>query len=158
MVVLPIECRRLAQGDAHPRRWGRGTRRESARLRFLTEELADLCHEGSHAMTVRLDRAIGQLRGRWPNRSRGGTIGIVEAYEVIDAIEAELMRLCARGRDASPVDAITVQGRGDASGALRGSVRREGFAWVAPATEILQRLRGLPDRSGPELIRSAFRT
>jgi hypothetical protein len=82
----------------------------------------------------------------------------VEAYEVIDAIEEELMRLCARGRDAGPMDAITVQDRGDANAALRGSVHREDFTWFGPATEILRRLRGLPDRSGPELIRSAFRT
>ena len=82
----------------------------------------------------------------------------VAADEVIGAIEDELMRLCARGRDAGPMDAITVQDRGDGSAALLGSVNREEFNWLGPATEILQRLRSLPDNSGPEVIRSEFAT
>jgi hypothetical protein len=51
-----------------------GTRHTTrVRLRFLTEELADLCHEGSHAMTLRLDRAIHQHRiGDGLHRGAGG--------------------------------------------------------------------------------------
>lgn len=84
--------------------------------------------------------------------------GSVEAGTAVDAIKDELMRLCARRCDAGPVDAITVQDRGDATAVLLGSVVREDFNWSGPATEILQRLRGLPDNSGPEVIRSEFAT
>jgi hypothetical protein len=82
----------------------------------------------------------------------------VEAQVAINAIKDELMRLCARGCDAGPVDAITVQDRGGANAVLLGSLVREDFNWFGPTTEILQRLRGLPDNSGPEVIRSEFAT
>jgi len=82
----------------------------------------------------------------------------MEADEVIGAIEHELMRLCARRRDAGPMDAITVEARGEGNAVLLGSVNREEFHWLGPSTEILQRLLRLPDNSGPEVIRSEFVT
>jgi hypothetical protein len=85
----------------------------------------------------------------------------VAEVDVIAAIKDELFRLRARSQDVGPVDAITVVDRDNGSAVLHGSTRRgDFFYWRGPATEILERLRGLPDQpehgSGPEVIRSEF--
>jgi len=80
----------------------------------------------------------------------------VEDDDVIAAIKGELMRLRARSSDVGPVDSIMIQDRGNGNAALSGSTRRREFYWFGAAAEILERLRGLPDDGGPEIIRSEF--
>jgi hypothetical protein len=75
---------------------------------------------------------------------------------VFEQIRAQIFRLRARSKDVGPVDAIGVKDRGDGIAELHGSARRADFHWVGPADEILERLSGLPDDSGPEAIRSEF--
>jgi len=81
-------------------------------------------------------------------------------FDVIAAIKDELFRLRARSQDVGP-DAIGVEDRGNGNAVLHGvSARRGDFFFPGRATEILERLRGLPDQpehgSGPEVIRSEF--
>jgi hypothetical protein len=76
---------------------------------------------------------------------------------VISAIREELFRVRATHQDVGYLDAITVGSRGHSNAALSGSPRRRpDFFYFGAATEILERLRGLPDDSGPEAIRSEF--
>jgi hypothetical protein len=76
---------------------------------------------------------------------------------VLTAIREELFRLRARHQDVGPLDAISVGDRGHGNALLSGAARRHPvFAYYGAATEILERLRGLPDDSGPEAIRSEF--
>jgi hypothetical protein len=82
----------------------------------------------------------------------------VDDAAVLTAIREELVRLRARPEDVGPLDAISVQDRGHGNAVLTGAVRRSpDFNYFGAATEILERLRGLPDDSGPEAIRSEFR-
>jgi hypothetical protein len=81
-------------------------------------------------------------------------------FDVIAAIKDELFRLRARSLDVGP-DAISVEDRGNGNAVLHGvSTRRGDFFFPGRATDILERLRGLPDQpehgSGPEVIRSEF--
>jgi hypothetical protein len=55
------------------------------------------------------------------------------------------------------VDGITAQDRGNGNAVIAGSTRRPPFHYFGAATEILERLSGLPD-GGPEVIRSEFGT
>jgi hypothetical protein len=81
----------------------------------------------------------------------------IQDAEIIAAIREELFRLRARYQDVGPLDAISVGSRGYGNALLSGSARRSPvFAYFGAATEILERLRGLPDDSGPEAIRSEF--
>jgi len=76
---------------------------------------------------------------------------------VIAAIRDELFRLRARPEDVGPLDAISAQDRGHGNAVLTGAVRRSpDFNYFGAASEILERLRGLPDNAGPEAIRSEF--
>jgi hypothetical protein len=74
----------------------------------------------------------------------------------IAEIRDELFRLKARSLDVGPTDAIGVRDDGKGRATLQGSVKRLPFHWHGAAAEILKRLRGLPDDSGPEAIRSEF--
>jgi hypothetical protein len=76
--------------------------------------------------------------------------------EIIAAIRNELFRLRARPEDVGAVDGISVQDRGHENAALTGSVKQADFNYFGAGTEILERLRGLPDDGGPEAIRSEF--
>jgi len=76
--------------------------------------------------------------------------------EIIAAIREELFRLGARRQDVGPLDAITVGDRGHGNAVLMGSTRRPDFYYRGAASQILERLRGLPTDSGPEAIRSEF--
>ena len=81
----------------------------------------------------------------------------VEEPKTIAAIKEELFRLRARSIDVGPVEAISVADRTHGNALLSGSPRRAPvFAYFGAATEILERLRGLPDDGGPEAIRSEF--
>ncbi len=61
----------------------------------------------------------------------------------LDAIRVELFRLRADEASVGPVAAS--YGR-----------ERQAFDWFGSTEAILERLRGLPDDSGPEAIRSEF--
>ena len=75
----------------------------------------------------------------------------------IAEIRAELFRLRARPIDVGPLDAIGVRAEASGHATLLGSLRRHPeFFWRGDPTEILERLRGLPDDGGPEAIRSEF--
>jgi hypothetical protein len=76
---------------------------------------------------------------------------------IIEAIREQLVRLRAAHQDVGYLDAISVGDRGYGNVLLSGSVRRlPPFEYFGKATEILERLRGLPGDSGPEAIRSEF--
>jgi hypothetical protein len=100
----------------------------------------------------------------WPKGcSRPDTLPCVETDEdraepadIIAAIRDELFRLRARSQDVGYVDAIYVHDHGHGNAALTGSPRRPDFDHFGAATEILERLRGLPDDGAPEVIRSEF--
>jgi hypothetical protein len=72
------------------------------------------------------------------------------------ALRDELSRLRARPEDVGAVDGISAQDRGHGNAVLTGSAKRLDFNYFGAAAEILERLRGLPDDSGPEAIRSEF--
>jgi hypothetical protein len=74
----------------------------------------------------------------------------------IAEIRDELFRLKARSLDVGPIDAIGFRDDGNGRATLHGSVKRLPFDWYGDVAEILERLRGLPDGSGPEAIRSEF--
>jgi len=84
------------------------------------------------------------------------TEGVLQDAQIIAAITDELFRLRVRRQDVGEVEAIFVQDRGPGNAVLTGSVKRPDFNYFGAATEILERLRGLPDNSGPEAIRSEF--
>ena len=82
---------------------------------------------------------------------------LMQDAEIIAAIREELFRLRARHQDVGPLDAISVQDRGHGNAVLTGSARRRpDFYYFGAAADILERLRGLPDDSKPEAIRSEF--
>jgi len=74
----------------------------------------------------------------------------------IAEIEDQLRRLCARAIDVGPVDGIRVRDDGDGQATLHGSPRDIDFTWHGSTEKILERLKPLPDNSGPEAIRSEF--
>jgi hypothetical protein len=74
---------------------------------------------------------------------------------VVEEIQAQLVRLRATELDVGPEDAITVADRGHGNARLSGSSRRP-FEWFGAGSEILERLSGLRDGAGPEAIRSEF--
>jgi hypothetical protein len=74
--------------------------------------------------------------------------------DTIEKIRAELFRLRARVEDVGR-DGIEAGARGDDGAVLQCRSGRD-FYWTGRADEILQRLSGLPDDSGPEAIRSEF--
>jgi hypothetical protein len=74
--------------------------------------------------------------------------------DVLQQIKAQLFRLRARPLDVGPIDEIGVKDRGNGIAELYGSPRRAPFHVVLPAEQILERLSGLPDDGGPEVIRS----
>lgn len=77
--------------------------------------------------------------------------------DLIAAIRQELKRLEATAGDVGPTEEIRVSDRGGGYAQLEGSSRKEpDFHWYGRATEIHLRLAGLPDRGGPEVIRSQF--
>jgi hypothetical protein len=76
--------------------------------------------------------------------------------DLIEDIRDQLRRLRATRRDVGPLDAISVEDRGNGDAELRGSPRHSNFYWIGPADQILDRLSGLPDEGGPEAIRSEF--
>jgi hypothetical protein len=80
----------------------------------------------------------------------------VKNVEIIAAIRDELFRLRARPEDVGGVNAIYVQNRGGGNVVVTGSTKRPDFNYFGAAAEILERLTGLPDDSGPEAIRSEF--
>jgi hypothetical protein len=81
----------------------------------------------------------------------------MEDAAALAAIREELFRLRARDQDVGYLDAISAGDRGHGNVVLSGSPRRDpDFHYFGAATEILERLRGLPDDSGPEAIRSEF--
>lgn len=76
---------------------------------------------------------------------------------ILDAIRDELFRLRALPEDVGPLDAIYVGDRQHGNAVLSGHARKTpDYFYFGKATEILERLRGLPDDSGPEAIRSEF--
>ena len=72
----------------------------------------------------------------------------MESIDAIAAIRQELFRLRARPEDAGQVDGITVQDRSHGNAVLAGSVKRPDFNYFEAATEIHERLCGLPDDGG----------
>jgi len=74
----------------------------------------------------------------------------------IEEIRSEIFRLRADEGSVGPVDVIYVRDRGHGNAVLQGSTRARAFDWFGSAEEILERLRGLPDDGGPEVIRSEF--
>jgi len=74
--------------------------------------------------------------------------------EPIEKLKAELFRLRARPEDV-PGDGIVVVDHGHGNASLQ-SRRGPDFDWFGNAADILDRLSGLPDGSGPEAIRSEF--
>ena len=78
-----------------------------------------------------------------------------DAGDTLDKIRAELFRLRARPEDAG-LDGITVGDRGHGNAVLNSTPRGPDFHWFGSQAEILQRLSGLPDDAGPEVIRSEF--
>ena len=74
--------------------------------------------------------------------------------DTIEKIKAELFRLRARVDDVGR-DGIEVGARGDDGAVLQCRSGRN-FYWAGRADDILQRLSGLPDDGGPEVIRSEF--
>ena len=78
------------------------------------------------------------------------------ADSTVDAIRAELFRLRADEASVGPAAAIYVRDRGHGNTILQGSTRAPTFDWFGSAEEILERLRGLPEDGGPEMIRSEF--
>jgi hypothetical protein len=80
----------------------------------------------------------------------------VEDDANITSIRCELFRLKARREDVGEADGIRVSSRGHGNATLTGSSRRPDFDYFGAAIEILERLRGLPDDGGHEVIRSEF--
>jgi hypothetical protein len=78
--------------------------------------------------------------------------------DAIEAIRRELKRLGATSpADVPPIDEIRVEDKGDGYALLKGSSRRKpDFHWFGKAEEIHERLAGLPDNGGPEVIVSEF--
>jgi hypothetical protein len=77
--------------------------------------------------------------------------------DAIEAIRQDLKRLEATVGDVAPMDAISVHDRGNGNATLLGSPRKTpDFHWFGSAVEIHERPAGLPDGSGPEVIRSEF--
>jgi hypothetical protein len=75
----------------------------------------------------------------------------------VEAIRDELFRLRADEGSVGPTDAIKVKDRGEGYAQLTGSPRKHpDFQWFGPAGVILERLSGLPDSAGPEVVRSEF--
>lgn len=75
----------------------------------------------------------------------------------IEKIERELQRLAARAIDVGAAEEIRIDYLGDDYGLLKGApLRQPLLRWVGRSEEIHERLAGLPDRGGPEAIRSAF--
>lgn len=82
---------------------------------------------------------------------------LLRMADEIEAIRAELHRLGATYPEHVPaIDAIGVRDDGNGNATLLGSPRGIDFHWFGEASEILARLRGLPDNAGPEGIRSEF--
>jgi hypothetical protein len=78
------------------------------------------------------------------------------AEPILDAIRAELFRLRADEASVGPAAAIYVRDRGHGNAVLQGSTRGQDFDWFGSGEVILERLRSLPEDSGPEAIRSEF--
>jgi hypothetical protein len=74
----------------------------------------------------------------------------------IEEIRSEIFRLRADEGSVGPVDAIYARDRKHGNAVLQGSTRARDFDWFGSAEAILDRLRGLPDNGGPEVIRSEF--
>jgi hypothetical protein len=99
---------------------------------------------------------LGSLHALVPERARPDRPDD-ESTDLVALIRGELFRLRARPEDVGPLDGITVGDRGDWTAALTGSSRRSpDFFFRGPQTSILDRLRGLPDDGGPEVVRSEF--
>ena len=80
--------------------------------------------------------------------------------EVIERIRLQLSRLGARASDDVVIvgerEMIVVGDLGDGEVLLTASPADENFYWHGPATEVLERLSGLPDGSGAQAVRSEF--
>ena len=76
--------------------------------------------------------------------------------DVIEAIKREFERIGATRLQVGDAAAIGVFDDGRGKARLVGSPVTAPFNWFGEADEILERLKGLPDGSGPEAIRSEF--
>ena len=80
--------------------------------------------------------------------------------EVIERIRRQLARLGARASDdiayVGDHEMIVVGDLGDGDVLLTASPADDNFYWHGPATEVLERLSGLPDGSGAQAVRSEF--
>jgi hypothetical protein len=74
--------------------------------------------------------------------------------DTIQKIRDELFRLGARFEDVGG-DGMKVEDRGHGNAVIQGLHGRDPD-WFGPAQEILDRLSGLPDDGGPEVVRSEF--
>ena len=74
----------------------------------------------------------------------------------IVAIIRELERIGATRLQVGDAAAIGVFDDGRGKARLVGSLVKGRFNWFGEAKDILERLKGLPDDSGPEAIRSEF--
>jgi hypothetical protein len=80
--------------------------------------------------------------------------------EAVEGIRRQLSRLGARAsEDVAYVgerEMIVVGDLGDGDVLLTASPADNNFYWHGPATEVLERLSGLPDGSGAQAVRSEF--
>jgi hypothetical protein len=83
-----------------------------------------------------------------------------EAIDLIERIHQQLSRLDARGSDdvarVGEREMIVVGNLGDGDVLLTASPADDNFYWHGPAIDVLERLSGLPDRSGAQAVRSEF--
>jgi hypothetical protein len=78
---------------------------------------------------------------------------------MIEQIREQLRRLGAGGvAGIDPYDTIVVADLGHGDVLLTASPVRSNFYWHGPASDVLARLSGLPDRSGAHAIRSEFQS
>jgi hypothetical protein len=78
--------------------------------------------------------------------------------EVLPAIQRELARLAATSDDVGEADSIGVNGEAEGWASLGASEVRRDLYWYGRASELLTRLRRLPDGAGPDAVREAFRS
>jgi hypothetical protein len=83
-----------------------------------------------------------------------------EAIHLIERIRRQLSRLGARASDdvasVGEREMIVVGNLGDGEVLLTASRADDNFYWHGPATDVLERLSGLPDGSGAQAVRSEF--
>jgi hypothetical protein len=77
---------------------------------------------------------------------------------VLQTIETELERVAVGPEDVGEELSIWVNDEEDGWASLGASEQRADFYWYGLAEEILGRLRGLPSGSGPEALKTTFRT